>query len=111
MNMAITHTSRAAYADQTNCASPSSENKKSGPGAPSRCEGCAAFQLKEKATQSILSAGANTPASFISARVRVNYKLNISTLLQMPVCVFSLLYFIFIAFMTVYNPSQDKEHN
>ena len=41
-------------------------------------------------------------------RVRVNYRLNISNLLQMPVCV-SLLFFIFIAFMTLYNPSQDKK--
>ena len=46
----------------------------------------------------------------LTKRVRVsfNYRLSISNLLQMPVCV-SLLFFIFIAFMTLYNPSQDKK--
>ena len=47
---------------------------------------------------------------FSKARVRINYKLNISNLLQIPVCVSSLIYFIFeFAFMTLYNPSHYHE--
>ena len=44
------------------------------------------------------------PAVFTKARVRVNYKLNISNLLQIPVCVSSFLYFTFNFVFTVYNP-------
>ena len=49
--------------------------------------------------------GLSLKSIFTKARVRVNYKLNISNLLQIPVCVSSLLYFAFnFVFMTVYNP-------